>query len=691
MRLFDPLPAFEQAIAFHNQQRWWEAEQLYKIALKANNGHVGTLYHFGLLRLQQGRFEDAVRLFRRALNVDRNFAEAHHHLAVALMGLGHPEQAIQRFETALAVKPQFAEAHDNLGQALQMLGRSEDAIVHHQSALAIKPDYAEASNNLGNALHLSGRSEEAIAHYEQALALRPHYAPAHNSLGITLHALGRPEEAITQYEKALAIRQAYPEAYNNLGRALATLGRFDEAIAHYQHALAIKQNYAHAHINLGDALTAVGRYDEAMAHYNEALAINPKDVQARDCVAKTLQLLDRTDEAISHWEKVLAIAPDHVDARNRLGSALREIGRLDEAIPAFETAIALAPRKAASYLNLTTSKRLTAADPHFLAMTKLAREMDSLPVDDQIYLHFALGKAFADLKDHQQSFRHLLQGNSLKRRQIKYNEAKTLERFERIRSVFTAELLRDKQKFGDPSSVPVFIIGMPRSGTTLVEQILASHPRVFGAGELHELQNLATTIRAPTGTEFPEVVAAMSGEQLRELGVSYLRAIQRRGPRAERITDKMPANFMWAGLITLVLPNARIIHTRRDPRDTALSCFSILFEAGQDHTYDLAELGRYIRAYQNLMEHWRTMLPAGVMLDVQYEEVVGNLEVEARRIVAHCGLDWNDACLAFYKTERSVRTASATQVRQPIYQSSVGRWRRYEDQLQPLLQALQGT
>jgi tetratricopeptide (TPR) repeat protein len=691
MRPLNSLPAFAQAITCHNQQQWGEAERLYKIALKADKNHIGALYHFGLLRLQQGRLEDAVRLFRRTLNVDRKFAEAHHHLAIALMGLGHPEQAIQRFKTALAVRPQFAEAHDSLGQALQTIGRFEEAIAHHQAALVIKPNYAEARNNLGNALHLSGRSEEAIKHYEQAIALRPHYDSAHNSLGNALHAVGRPEQAITEYEKALTIRPAYPEAHNNLGRALAKLDRLEEATAHFQQALAIRPNYAHAHINLGDALTAVGRYDEAIAHYHEALAINPKDVQAHDCLARTLQLLDRTDEAVSHWEKILAIAPDHVDARNRLGNALRGIGRVDEAVRAFESAIMLAPRKTASYLNLANAKRLTVADPHFAAMTKLPSEMESLAVDDQICLYFALSKAFADLGDHEQSFRHLLQGNSLKRKQIKYNEAKTLERFERIRSIFSADLLRDKQKCGDPSSAPIFIIGMPRSGTTLVEQILASHPKVYAAGELYELQNLAAHITAANGSEFPEAVAAMSDEQIRELGVTHLRALRRRAPSAQRITDKMPANFMLVGLIALTLPNARIIHTCRDARDTALSCFSILFEAGQDYTYDLAELGRYIRAYQALMEHWRAVLPAGLMLEVQYAEVVNNLEEQARRIVAHCGLDWDDACLAFHKTERSVRTASATQVRQPIYQSSVGRWRRYEDRLQPLLQALEGT
>jgi hypothetical protein len=230
---------------------------------------------------------------------------------------------------------------------------------------------------------------------------------------------------------------------------------------------------------------------------------------------------------------------------------------------------------------------------------------------------------------------------------------------------------------------------MPRSGTTLVEQILASHPGVFGAGELQEFGDLALNIKL-NRREFPEVIPALSAGELRTLGGSYLQAVRRMAPNAKRITDKLPANFRYAGLINLTFPNARIIHTVRDSRDIALSCFSILFAKGQlEFTYDLAELGRYIRAYQALMEHWRKVLPRVVMLEVKYEEIVDNLEAQARRIVAHCGLPWSDACVTFHQTERIVRTASATQVRQPIYRNSVGRWRDYGDLLQPLLRELE--
>jgi hypothetical protein len=229
---------------------------------------------------------------------------------------------------------------------------------------------------------------------------------------------------------------------------------------------------------------------------------------------------------------------------------------------------------------------------------------------------------------------------------------------------------------------------MPRSGTTLIEQILASHQKVFGAGELREMASIAEQVTGPGGLSVPEAVPAMSGERLCRIGADYLQMVRGLAPEAERITDKMPGNFLLTGLIHLALPNARIIHACRDLRDTAFSCFSLLFTRGQVYSYDLAELGRYCRGYQKLMAHWHAVMP-GVILDVHYEEVVGDLEQQARRIIAHCGLEWDDACLDFYRTPRSVRTASAAQVRQPIYHSSIGRWRPHEDTLQPLLQALE--
>jgi hypothetical protein len=282
----------------------------------------------------------------------------------------------------------------------------------------------------------------------------------------------------------------------------------------------------------------------------------------------------------------------------------------------------------------------------------------------------------------------VLEGSRLKRQQITYDETKTLALFDRIRATFTGEVLRDKRNAGDHSHTPVFVVGMPRSGTTLIEQILASHPKVFGAGEIRDFGRLMATLHAADGSEFPEFVGRLTTDQIRALGATYIQAIRPLAPSAERIVDKMPSNFHNVGLIYLALPNARIIHARRDPRDIALSAFQSCFIDGHEFTYDLAELGRYIRAYEMLMQHWQRVLPQHAILEVQYEKLVDRLDDEARRIIDFCRLDWDDACLSFHKTQRPVHTASVNQVRQPIYRSSVGRWRHYEPFLQPLLDAL---
>ena len=328
-------------------------------------------------------------------------------------------------------------------------------------------------------------------------------------------------------------------------------------------------------------------------------------------------------------------------------------------------------------------------------MLALAEEAASFDATDKMDLHFALGQALQDIGQHQQAFEHLIAANALKRRSVNYNEADSLGRLKSIRTVFTPQLMRTKEGNGDRSAAPIFIVGMPRSGSTLVEQILASHPRVFGAGETEAFVDAAREVGLFTpGMPFPASAPRWSGQQVSELARRYLRRLDALAADGhpdkpvQCITDKMLTNFRFIGLIRWALPNARIIHTHRDPIDTCLSCFSIQFKS-QPFTYDLAELGRRYRAYTRLMEHWRSVLPSGLMLEIQYEHLVENFAVEARRIVAHCRLDWDDACSRFHETPRLVRTASAAQVRRPIYKSSTRRWRPEAEVLRPLMDGLE--
>jgi tetratricopeptide (TPR) repeat protein len=533
------------------------------------------------------------------------------------------------------------------------------------------------------AFHQQGLHDQAEPLYRRALRHdRNHFDCLHN-LGLILLERGSVDEAISLIRKACHQRPNNPEAQNSLGVALQALKQPARAIEHHRKALAISPDYPEAHLSLGFALQSLNRIDEATSHYQRALEIRPGYAEAHHNLATALQMRDRTMEAIPHYQRALTVRPDLAEVHHDLGIALQVVGRIEEASDAFEKALERAPRNARFYRSLVGCKRIAAGDPCVAAMEALAEEMATLSEEEQMELHFALGTAFAELGQPERSFPHLLKGNALKRRQIVYDEAAVLRHFERTRTAYTPEIMRDKQGAGDPSTIPVFVFGMPRSGSTLIEQILASHPKIFGAGELSDFEETAGNFAID-----PETICFLTRDDLCPIGASYVSSLKARAPIAARIVDKMPGNFRLAGLIPLALPNARIIHTIRDPIDTCLSCFSKLFSGDQPYTYDLAELGRYYRAYQALMDHWRSVLPKGVMLEVQYEAVVADIEREARRLIAHCGLEWDDACLSFYKTKRVIRTASAAQARRPIYDNSIGRWHRYGEMIGPLCEVL---
>ena len=707
--------------ALYGQGRWDEALTSYDRAIAFKPDFATAHYNRANVLVKLRRLDEAVASYEHALDKKPGYAEAHHNLGTTLAALGRHEDACARYQRALALNPAMAEAQYNFGNSLAALHRRDDAIRCYQTAVALRPDYVSAHmnlgislaslqrteeaaerfahiltinparpdvhNNLGAVLQALGRNTEAVGHYETAIALRADYAEARFNLGNALAAMGRNDEAVGQYDAALAIRPTYVEAHYNRGNTLKRLNRNEDAAAAYEATIALKPDYMEAYNNLGNALLELRRHDEAAARFEQALALRPDSAEAYNNLGTTLQALGRHGEALRHLEQALTLRPGYADAYTNRGNTLMEMGRLDEARQAFERAVELAPRRAKFYRNLMDSKRFSAGDPHLAAMQEMAKDLDALEPEERIDLHFALGKALGDVGDYAASFHHLIEGNALKRRNVAYNESAVLEFMSSLALVFTREMVAAKRDRGNPSRLPVFIVGMPRSGTTLIEQILASHPGVFGAGELGAFGDIMAT--------FTDLDAALAGSDpaaadaaLREVGTRYVDAIQGLAPAAERITDKMPANFRLAGLIHLALPNARIIHARRNPIDTCLSCFGRAFTGDQPFTYDLAELGRYYRAYDALMAHWRRVLPESTFLEVNYEDVVDDLEGQARRIVAHCGLEWDEACLQFHRTERLVRTASATQVRQPIYKTSVGRWRVYGDLLRPLLAAL---
>jgi len=438
--------------------------------------------------------------------------------------------------------------------------------------------------------------------------------------------------------------------------------------------------------NRGIEFQGSGHFPEAMHHFALAIIAEPDRWPAYNNFGTLLEGIDQVEMALPYYRRAGHLSPDCAVVHNNLGVALLQSGTIAEAYESIERAVALDPKRGRFYRTLAATGRVTLSSPHFATMRELAGDIAALPEDERIDLHFALGLVYLEGGEVKESWPHLLAGNRLKRQRVDYDEAAVLARIERIEGTFTAEFLAARQG-GLPSSVPIFVLGMPRSGTSLVEQILASHPRIAGAGELIDLRRLADDLRIG-GTEFPESTRVTAPDRLSRLAADYLAALRARAPHVERVVDKMPGNFELIGLIHKALPHAHIIHVRRDPLDTCMSCFSRLFATGLPFTYDLTELGRYYRAYDSLMAHWRRVLPAGAMLEIRYEELVADLPTQAKRMIAHCGMAWDDRCAAFHETRRVVKTASAMQVRQPVYRSSIGRWRSLGQALRPLTEEL---
>jgi len=620
---------------------------------------VQRMFEDAVRHQQAGRLDDAAAGYRRILSLQPDLANAHNNLGGALAALGSTVEATACYERAIALNPDQADAHYNLGNAFRTLGRRDDAAECYRRAIFLRPDFARTWNNLGIVLHERGQIDDAVMHYERALDLDPDYADAHNNLGLALIAGGRVADALTHYERALILNPDHADAHNNVGATLKDWGRLEGAIAHYRRALVLNPGHADAQANLGTALNDQGKLDDAIANYRRALALNP----------------------------------NHAIAHQKLGIALKDQGNLDGALEHYRQAIAIRPDYAEAHFNRAQVKSFRRGDPDLAALEALAGRQN-LSAHNALYLNFALAKALEDSGDHLRAFEHFRKGNTVRRGQINYDEASVLELFRRISTVFDSRLFDRFKGEGNPSAVPVFVLGMPRSGSTLIEQILASHPRIHGAGELTNLETAARSVLT-TGNQpdpYPESVSGLSGGALRQIARSYLDLLPPLAGGKKRITDKMPGNFLMIGLIRLILPNARIIHTVRNPIDTCVSCYSKPFVSGHlDFSYDLGELGRYYRGYSELMAHWRNVLPPDAMLDVAYEDVVDDLEGQARRLIDYCGLPWDDRCLDFHHTSRPVSTASAVQVRQPLFRSSLQRWRKYEAGLGPLLRELKSV
>ncbi|MGN6148972.1 MAG: sulfotransferase [Rhizomicrobium sp.] len=505
-------------------------------------------------------------------------------------------------------------------------------------------------------------------------------ARQHYELAVAAHRQDKLADAGRHYGEVHRLFPEHPGALHGLGLIALRERRYADAADWLAPASKVAPDNPAIRNDLGQALLQLGRYEDALKSFRAALRIAPDNAAALNGAGDALNILGRPDEAKTAFQRMLSRDANNAAAHFGLATALSQSGNTAEARSELERAIAIAPDRATYHRALADIARFAENDPRLPPLETLARNEQKLSDDQRVELHFALAKAYDDLKRTDAAFGHLGKGNALRRKLVSYDENAVADYVAELKAAFPVERL---QRIGDSeaSTVPIFIVGMPRSGTTLVEQILASDPSVVGAGELTHLQDLI--VEGFAGERYP-----LNIESTRRLGEEYVRRLGKLPPGIKHVVDKFPGNFQHIGLIRLALPNAKIVHVRRDPMDICFSCYSKPFLNGLNHTYDLEELGRYYRMYDSLMAHWHGVLPEGAMLDVQYETLVGDFENQARSIVQFCGLAWSERFLSFHETDRAVRTHSQAQVRQPLFTTSIGRWRAYEKHLNPLRDAL---
>ena len=541
----------------------------------------------------------------------------------------------------------------------------------------------------GKILQQQGKLSDAELVYKKAININPDYFEAHNNLGSVYLNQRRFKEAYNAYCSAQKLLPDHPMLLNNVGNALELQGEVEQAIGWYGTAINKDPSYMPSHINLGNALRSLGRFVESVCAYKYAIETNPGFSQAYYYLGRLLTELNELEEAAVNFKKVIQIDPGHKYANKRLANVLGDLGELEEAVSSYRKAIEIDPEFAEVYRSLSNIKIYIEFDDDIRAMESLYAS-ERIVAEQKMHLAFGLGKAYEDLDEYDKSMNFILQATRLKRTSFDYSISEEEELFSNIKKTFSSEFFSDREGAGNRDRTPIFILGMPRSGTSLTEQILASHPDVFGAGELKDISNMTRKIiNADSSRKFPIGIADLDRDGLVDFGKGYVDRVRKHSEDSKYITDKMPDNFLYIGLIQVILPNAKIIHCNRDPMDNCLSLFKNFFSGSIDYSYNLTELGQYCNLYLNLMQHWRDTLP-GFIYDLAYERLVADQENQIRQLLDYCDLPWDDACLDFHKTRRKVKTSSNAQVRRPIYKDSVKLWKRYENQLEPLRATIYG-
>lgn len=649
----DARQAFEKAITLLKDGSRDQAETLCREMVERAPGDANFIALLGSIVAKKGNLEESIALLHRAVKIAPGNPNAQADLGTALLNLGRAEAALHHLEKARSMRPADASLLGKLAGAYQQTGDADSAKTMMAEAARLSP--SQANLDEATRLFVRGKFREAEALAKELVTNNPQDVNAALLLARLAIKARCFKDAQEILEKIIEVAPGFIAAWHDLSTVLKELHLYEEAVEILVKALDVDANNPLTHYYMGAALAMAAKPHDAIKSYQRAVELDPR------------------------------LPGGHIG----LGHVLKTVGDQAGGIEAYERAIELRPNYGETYYSLANLKTFRFSSEQISSMeTRLGNE--KLPTECRVHFAFALAKAYEDAGDFDRSFEHYELANHLHRETIAYDPVQTQVGHERMREVFSeaffSALDRDSG-CSDPD--PIFIVGLPRSGSTLLEQILASHSQVDGTSELHDVSLIAQSIRrSREGSVFPQSVATMSSRELEALGRAYISQTRQYRGAAPFFTDKMPNNFAYVGFIKAILPNAKIIDARRDPMDSCFGCFKQHFAKGQTFTYDLFELAEFYLEYDALMDYWDAVLP-GQVLRVQYETVVSDLDNQVKRILDFCGLPFEEACLNFHETKRAVRTASSEQVRQPIYSSAVGTWQRFQPHLEGLREILQ--
>jgi len=644
---------FTQALTLVQNNQLQQAESLCKRGLQGNRQNVNMLGLLGVIQLKAGRLSEAENTLKNVINIEPRFAKPYEDLAVLHMQQQQPEKAAPLFKRATELEPRSGPAWFGLAHALKALGKMVEA----QQALERSAQLSPAKQALQKAEKAWKQSDFSTARAvsNQILAREPNNIPALHMLAKIETEEGHIPETERLLKKVCELAPDSAKSMSDLARFYTVQHRHNEAVNYLQRSVDLDQTNSQAQLALANALLLLGLSERALQAYEAAAALT---------------------EAASSANAILGRA-----------HALRALGRSDESVEIYRQCIKQDIRPAESYWCLSSLRTYAFADTDLKSMQQL-RSVPECSTSDQVYLDFAIAKALDDKQQFDQAWRHYERANTARRSEVYYDGATVENDFNSIMSAsvkrFTPQIENSTE-----TAIPIFIVGMPRSGSTLLEQILVSHSQVEGTSELPYMLSLGKHLLTSADDRHPPPITRLSDQQIKEVGASYLQAtLQHRPQGTPFFIDKMPDNFQMIGLIARVLPQAKIIDARRDPLDTCIGNYRQFYPQGKTFTYDLFELGEYYKQYKRIMEHWDVQLP-GKVLRINYEELINNTENEISRLLSFCNLAWEEPCLNFHKTQRSINSASSEQVRQPLYNTAIGFWRHYENQLEELKDTFQ--